>query len=83
MAAEQIFRIYFDSKDQAKSNELVLYIVEAIQSSRQALNYYEGKIDDSGVIDANYVNKYGLGLQNFHLGYLYENYAAHLVTESA
>ena len=59
LAAEQIFNLYFDYKEKEKNFPLVAYLVEAIQSARQALNYYEGKVDDTGKIDKNRENLYG------------------------
>lgn len=61
LACEQIFVRYFEAKDPETYN-VVSYLMEAIRLTREAKKFYHGELDR---------NEYGLGLQCFHMGYLY------------
>lgn len=55
-------------------------MIEAIEAAKEALLLYKGEV--YGEISGQ-PNHYGLGLQYFHLGYLYEKYADELSREPA
>lgn len=70
LSAEQIFVQYYDPKEPENSFQRVgAFLMEAIQSAREALQQYQAESK---------INDYGVALQRFHLGYLYEKYASHL-----
>ena len=52
-------------------------ITEAVRAANEAYKLYDGFIDGINMFNR---NEYGLGLQCFHLGYLYEKYAEILST---
>lgn len=72
LSAEQIYLRYIDKKDSEKRFAVMAYIIEAISSAKEALSFYRGEFNGEHV---GFENKYGMGLQNFHLGYLYDKYA--------
>ena len=62
---------YYDANE-VETHDLLSNLIEAVRAAKEAHRLYGG--DKSG----RNRNEYGLGLQCFHIGYLYQKYAAKL-----
>jgi len=78
LSAEQIFVRYFDIKKPDNNFPIMGYLIEACTTAKDSLDVYKAEIDGEKV---GFANEYGMGLSNFHLGYLYEKYASQLSSQ--
>jgi len=75
LSAEQIFSRYFDTNNKESNFPIIAFLIEACEKAKEELDVYNAEIDGERV---GFANLYGIGIANFHLGYLYEKYASHL-----